>query len=321
MHRLQNLGRIARAADGLSPSGTSGDGYRGRFAPSPTGPLHLGSLLAALASYLDAKSHHGMWLLRIEDVDPYRSHSQAAASIPKDLERFGLHWDESIVRQSSRMERYRQVLERLDQRGLVYACTCSRKHLVEQGYAGERYPNQCREKRRSRHQPHALRVITPDYVINVFDRLQGAYGVSLAREGGDFILYRRDQVYAYHLAVVVDDYDQRITHVVRGVDLLDSTPRHQYLQQTLRYPTPQYLHLPVILAPNGQKLSKQTGAASIAALDPTATLFYLLSLLGHVPPEALRGAPVDELLAWAVGVWDEKRLPQERGIQAFRNAE
>lgn len=309
MHRLQDPGRAARAADGLSPSVVTGAAYRGRFAPSPTGPLHLGSLLAALAGYLDAKSRHGVWLLRIEDVDPYRSHPSATAGIPETLERFGLYWDETIVLQSDRLERYRQVLDQLDQQGLLYACTCSRKQLAEQGYTGERYPNHCRDKHHSRRQPHALRLITPDRFIAVDDRLQGRYGLNLAREVGDFILYRRDQAYAYHLAVVVDDFDQRITHVVRGVDLLDSTPRHLYLQELLHYPRPQYLHLPLIRAADGQKLSKQTGAAPVDALDPAQTLCHLLTLLGHAPPTVLSGAGVDELLGWAVGAWDVRRLP------------
>lgn len=308
MHRLQDPGRTPRKADRLSPAAATEIAYRGRFAPSPTGPLHLGSLLAALISWLDAKSRRGVWLLRIEDIDPYRS--IAADNIPRTLERFGLHWDETILRQSDRLDRYRQILEQLDRQGLIYACNCSRKQLAEQGHTGERYPNHCRHRPVSRNQPHALRLITPDHPITVHDRLQGDYTLNFADDVGDFILYRRDRAYAYHLAVVVDDDEQNITHIVRGVDLLDSTPRHIYLQQCLGYPTPEYLHFPVILASDGQKLSKQTGAEPVDSLDPSATLFYLLALVGHAPPTALQNAPQGELLAWALEVFNLDRLPK-----------
>lgn len=271
-------------------------------------------MLAALASYLDAKHCQGVWLLRIEDIDPYRSTPLAADGIMRTLERFGLHWDEAVLRQSQRLERYRQALEELDRQGHIYPCACSRKQLAEQGYSGERYPNHCRQRNVSRREPHALRLITHDCPIGMHDRLQGQYQLNLERDSGDIVLYRRDQAYAYHLAVVVDDYEQGITHVVRGVDLLDSTPRHIHLQQLLGYPTPQYLHIPVILAPDGQKLSKQTGAAPVDSLEPSATLYQLLALLGHPPPAALRGAPPEVLLAWAATAWSEQRLPKRREI-------
>ncbi|BBL70847.1 glutamyl-Q tRNA(Asp) synthetase [Methylogaea oryzae] len=263
---------------------------------------------------MDAKAHRGVWLLRIEDIDPYRSDPQAADAIPRTLERFGLQWDEAVIRQSARLERYREVLEQLDRQGWVYACTCSRKQLAELGYGGERYPNLCRHLERPRSQPHSLRLITEDRPIAFRDRLQGEYSLNLQREGGDFILYRRDQAYAYHLAVVVDDHDQQINHIVRGVDLLDSTPRHIHLQRLLGYTTPQYLHLPVILAADGQKLSKQTGAEPVDRLDPSATLFSLLGMLGHAPPAELRKAEPAVLLAWAVDAWDAGRLPATQGI-------
>jgi glutamyl-Q tRNA(Asp) synthetase len=267
-------------------------------------------LLAALASYLDAKHQRGTWLLRIEDVDPYRSLPEAADGILRTLERFGLCWDEAVLRQSQRLERYRQVLDELDRQGRIYPCNCSRKQLAEQGYRSERYPNHCRLRQVSRREPHALRLITHDRPITLHDRLQGDYTMNLEQDSGDIVLYRRDQAYAYHLAVVVDDHDQGISHIVRGIDLLDSTPRHIHLQQLLGYPTPQYLHIPVILAPDGQKLSKQTGAAAADQLEPSATLCLLLALLGHPPPAELHGAPPGELLAWAVAAWTEQRLPK-----------
>lgn len=305
MYRLQNPGRNPRKANGLTPVATE-IAYRGRFAPSPTGPLHLGSLLAALVSYLDAKAHHGLWLLRIEDIDPYRCDAQAADAIPRTLERFGLHWDETIVKQSERLAHYQAVLQQLDSQSLLYACSCSRKYLAEQGYSGEHYPNYCRERRSSRHAPHALRLITEDRPISVHDRWQGDYTLNLQQDCGDFILYRRDQAYAYHIAVVVDDYAQNISHIVRGVDLLNSTPKHIYLQQLLGYPSPQYLHFPVILAPDGQKLSKQNGAEPVDGLAPSATLFKLLHRLGLTPPTELQGAMPEELLTWAVAAWSSR---------------
>lgn len=288
--------------------------YRGRFAPSPTGPLHLGSLLAALASWLDARHHHGVWLLRIEDVDPYRSDPHAAQSFPRTLEKFGLLWDESIVHQCQRLERYREILACLDGRGLIYACDCSRKQLAEEGHTGERYPNRCRRRGVSRHTPHALRLITEDRPIQFVDRLQGPFSVNLEREVGDFIVYRRDQAYAYHLAVVVDDHDQRVNHVVRGVDLLESTPRHLYLQQLLGWSSPDYLHLPVILAADGQKLSKQTGALPVDGLEPSVTLERLLALLQHSPPSDLHGAPPAELLVWAAAHWNPAAIIRQKGL-------
>lgn len=316
MHRLQDPGRNPRKTDGLSPAAESP--YRGRFAPSPTGPLHLGSLLAALASYLDAKHRRGTWLLRIEDVDPYRSLPEAADGILRTLERFGLCWDEAVLRQSQRLARYRQALEDLDRQGSIYPCNCSRKQLAEQGYRGERYPNHCRRRQVSRREPHALRLITHDRPITLHDRLQGDYTMNLEQDSGDIVLYRRDQAYAYHLAAVVDDYDQGISHIVRGIDLLESTPRHIHLQQLLGYPSPHYLHIPVILAADGQKLSKQTGAAAAGQLEPSATLCLLLALLGHPPPQELHGAPPAELLAWAVEAWSEQRLPKGKAIAGLR---
>lgn len=313
MHRLQNPGRNPRTPDGISPA-VATPRYRGRFAPSPTGPLHLGSLLAALASWLDARSQHGIWLLRIEDVDPYRSDPHAAAGFAPTLERFGLYWDETILYQSQRLARYRAVLDDLDRQGWLYACDCSRKRLAEHGYRGEHYPNTCRPRAVSRTQPHALRLMTPDQVFTAQDRLQAPFKQNLARELGDFILYRRDHAYAYHLAVVVDDHDQGINQVVRGVDLFASTPRQVYLHQLLDWPLPDYLHLPLILAADGEKLSKQTGAAPVDQLDPSNTLYRLLSALNHPPPTELNGAPPAELLAWAVAHWQIKRLPKQTAM-------
>lgn len=206
--------------------------HRGRFAPSPTGPLHFGSLVTALASYLDARAHGGKWLVRIEDVDEPRSARGAADDILRTLERFGLEWDEPVMYQSRRAEAYRDAFEKLRRQGMVYACACSRKET------GPVYPGTCRARAPEPGRPVAWRVVTEN--------------------NDDFVVLRADGFFAYQLAVVVDDAEQRITDVVRGADLLDSTPRQIWLQKLLGYAHPRYRHVPVVTNEAGEKLSKQT---------------------------------------------------------------
>ena len=277
--------------------------YRGRFAPTPSGPLHLGSLLTALASYLDARAHRGQWLVRIDDVDPYRARRGADDSILSSLEALGLCWDGPVERQSQRMERYRNALAFLAERGLVYPCICSRKTLADPRHQGI-YPGTCRH-----HPPvaqpdgHALRLIVPDQTIRFEDRVQGPVVQNLAREVGDFILFRRDEAFAYHLATAVDDADQGITDIVRGHDLLESTPRQIHLQNLLALPTPRYAHTPILVDASGRKLSKRTLAPEAETRFPGKILCRLLSWLRLEPPDELMEAPPVDILDWAIPRW------------------
>lgn len=276
--------------------------YRGRFAPSPSGALHFGSLVAAVGSYLDAKHQQGQWLLRMEDLDTPRNIAGAADDILRTLERYGLHWDESVVYQSQRISLYQAALESLLQRNLAYPCTCSRKTVVAQN--GERvYHGHCRQHPADLHHPHAWRLTVNQASITFQDSLQGKQSQSLTDEVGDFVLKRMDGIFAYQLAVVVDDAAQQISHVVRGADLLDSTPRQIYLQQQLQLPTPQYLHLPIAVNTQGEKLSKQTLATPINAADPVAMLHQVLIFLRQSPPATLSTAPINELWTWAISHW------------------
>ncbi|GAB4469739.1 MAG: hypothetical protein OHK0044_11960 [Burkholderiaceae bacterium] len=241
--------------------------YRGRFAPSPTGALHAGSLAAALASWLDARAHGGTWIVRIEDLDPPREVPGAAREIVRTLARFGLESDEPVALQSERGALYEEAFERLRAAGVVYACTCSRKDVEALSQAAGRkpgvYPGTCRERpARTRARP-AWRVRVPDATVAFDDRACGRYAQSLARDVGDFVVRRADGPWAYQLAVVVDDAAQGVTDVVRGADLLDNTPRQIFLQRALRLPTPRYLHVPVVTNERGEKLSKQTGAGAL----------------------------------------------------------
>lgn len=242
--------------------------YRGRFAPSPTGPLHFGSLVAAMASYLDARVHQGQWLVRIEDLDFDRNVQDADTAILHTLQRCGMQWDEDVVWQSERTQHYQAALQSLDTR--VFPCSCSRKEIADSRLrAGQQdqqiYPGTCRHGSASGKPARSYRLRVPDGDAAMFtfeDRFLGKQSQNLATEVGDFVLKRADGFWAYQLAVVVDDALQEITHVVRGSDLLDSTARQIYLQKLLELPTPTYLHLPVVLSANGEKLSKQTGAVS-----------------------------------------------------------
>ncbi len=297
--------------------------YRGRFAPSPTGPLHFGSLVAALGSWLDARAHGGEWLVRIEDLDPPREVPGAASAILAALELLGLHWDGPVLHQSTRAEAYRAALEHLAEAGWTYPCTCPRSRIAREarrrGPLGPVYPGTCRA-RAPGPGPHALRVRVDGVRVALDDRLQGPCHAGLAEQVGDFVVHRRDGLTAYHLAVVVDDAAQGITDVVRGADLLEATWCHIHLQRLLGLPTPRYLHLPVATGPDGAKLSKQTGAMPVDLRRPGRALEAALAFLGHAPPEALRGAPPAELLAWAVQAWSAARLPRARALPAVPEA-
>lgn len=314
-------------ADSSPPRGGSprvpGERYRGRFAPSPTGPLHLGSLLAAAGSWLDARAAGGEWLVRIEDLDPPREPPGAAGEILRALDAFGLWWDGEVLYQSSRLEAYEAALETLRDAGWIYPCTCSRKRIAAAnqrlGRSGERvYPGTCRTlapgaARNSR----VLRVRTSSDPVTVLDRLQGTFEQSLELDVGDFVLRRREGYIAYQLAVVVDDALQGITDVVRGTDLLDSTPRQAWLQHLLGHARPNYMHLPVVTGPEGEKLSKQSGALALDARHAGALAWRVLELLGQGPPRRLRGARPADVWEWGAAHWRPQQLAGIRSIPAF----
>jgi glutamyl-Q tRNA(Asp) synthetase len=285
--------------------------YRGRFAPSPTGPLHFGSLVAAAASFLDAKANGGKWLLRMEDLDPPREPPGTADLILTTLQAFGLEWDELVLYQSQRSLAYQEALQMLAP--MIYRCTCSRKEIADsaiQGIEGAVYPGTCRQKQISPHQPGAWRVRTDMQEIVFNDLIQGLQSQRLERDIGDFVLKRADGLYSYQLAVAVDDAYQNITHVVRGADLLASTPRQIYLQQLLKLPTPRYAHLPIVVNAQGEKLSKQTLAVPLDATRAAPLICKALAFLGQQPSDALVQASVDEVWAWAIAHWKLDSVPQ-----------
>ena len=258
---------------------TTSPTYIGRFAPTPSGHLHFGSLVAALASYLDARSVGGRWLMRMEDLDPPREEPGAQAAILKALESYGFEWDGDLVRQSERHDAYAEVLNRLFNHGLAYACTCSRKQL--EPYHGI-YPGLCRNAGHGADDA-AIRLRVPELEYHFLDRVQGEYRQHLGREVGDFVIRRRDGLYAYQLAVVLDDAWQGITDIVRGADLLDSTPRQLYLQELLGLPQPRYLHIPLITQPDGHKLGKSYRSPPLTEDQATPLLLRALRALGHKP--------------------------------------
>ena len=287
--------------------------YRGRFAPSPTGPLHAGSLVAALASWLDARAHGGTWLVRMEDVDSPRCVPGAADTILRQLEACGLVSDEPVVWQSQRGPLYQQALDRLISQGRAYPCACSRKDietaLQTQGVVRERhhsavYPGTCRPERGGLHGKPArawrFAVGPTGNEVHWVDRQLGPQTQDVTAEVGDFVLKRADGLWAYQLAVVVDDAAQGITHVVRGEDLADNTARQILLQQALHLPTPMYLHTPLVLGDNGEKLSKQNGARALDLADPRAALMQAAHTLGLPTP---RRDTVENLLAGWTQAW------------------
>ena len=290
----------------------------GRFAPSPTGPLHLGSLVAAVGSYLMAKRAGGLWLLRMEDLDLPRVVAGIADDMLSTLEILGMHWDGEVVYQSRRSEYYRAAAEELRRRGLAYPCGCTRSEIARIASApheeGLVYPGSCREGLTAGKVERALRVRVSDETISFEDGFQGRYGQDLARACGDFVIHRADGPYAYHLAVVVDDAAFGVNQVVRGADLLSSTPRQIYLQRLFDYRTPAYAHLPLVGGPDGGKLSKRDHAVSLAAgrdlvREGGGLLLGALRFLGQEPPAALAGAPPAEILQWGVQGFDPAAVP------------
>ncbi|MDJ0940126.1 MAG: tRNA glutamyl-Q(34) synthetase GluQRS [Woeseiaceae bacterium] len=280
----------------------SGD-YVGRFAPSPTGPLHFGSLLAAVASYLEARHRNGRWLVRIEDMDPPREQPGADRLIVNALEHYGFEWDDDISYQGASADAHREALDRLAESGLSYHCNCSRKDLADapRGPLGIIYPGTCRAGCDA--DEYAVRVRTTDEPIGFEDRLQGRQEQRLETESGDFVVLRRDGLVAYHLAVVVDDHLQGITDIVRGIDLMDSTPRQIWLQRCLGLHTPTYAHIPVAVHADGSKLSKLTGAPAIPLDRAVPVLVAALAALGQSPPDGLDTGSLDEVWKWAIEHW------------------
>jgi glutamyl-Q tRNA(Asp) synthetase len=274
--------------------------------------LHFGSLVTALCSYLQARSQQGEWLLRMDDLDPPREQAGAADAILRALEAYHLHWDGAVLYQSTRHEAYQAALTQLAENHYSFACACSRKTIAASG--SPIYPGTCREGLPPGKTAHTVRVRVPNQPTTFTDALQGPVESNLQTEVGDFVVHRADGLYAYHLAVVVDDAEQGITHIVRGTDLLSSTPPQRYLQDCLGYPHPDYSHLPMAMNAQGQKLSKQTFATAIDAQNPGPTLSRALSFLGHPPPAELEGADAELLLAWAGENWDMQNVPRTAAI-------
>lgn len=275
----------------------------GRFAPSPTGPLHRGSLVAALGSYLSTKSQGGRWLVRIEDIDAQRSLPGVDAAILSTLEAYGFEWDGEVLYQSRRLAFYEAAIDALTRNGLLYACACSRREVAENARLPGIYPGTCRQKPPKKAKQYALRIKTDNEPIGFEDGVYGAFTQRIEQEVGDFVLLRADGEFAYQLAVVVDDALSGVTEVVRGYDLLDSTPRQIYLQRRLGYKTPRYAHLPLVMGADGQKLSKQNLAEPIEAKNASAELVSALSFLGQKPPPELCAEHPATLLEWATANW------------------
>ncbi len=301
-----------------SPSTAASPAYRGRFAPSPTGPLHFGSLVTAVGSYLDAKSHKGIWLVRMEDIDQQRNVPGAADAILHTLKALGMSWDETVLYQGTRTDAYQAALAKLKKRKLVYPCACSRREIADSavsGIDGPVYTGTCRKGLLAGRATRAERVLTEGALIEFKDAIQGRVAHNLERQIGDFVLKRADGPYAYQLAVVVDDAMQGITDVVRGADLLDSTLRQIYLQQLLGFATPRYAHLPVAVNVVGEKLSKQTLAAPIDPASPVPVLNAALIFLGQ---DSVDCSPQDTKTFWkqAIAGWRMARVPQMRASLA-----
>ncbi|WP_310494032.1 tRNA glutamyl-Q(34) synthetase GluQRS [Dechloromonas sp.] len=311
----------SREPDSLLPSLNivSTNAYRGRFAPSPTGPLHFGSLVAAVGSYLDARTQGGVWLVRMEDVDTPRNVAGAADAILNTLEVFGFEWDGPVLYQSNRFDAYAAALEKLKWAGMAYGCACSRKEIADSATrpaidGGLAYPGTCRAGLPAGREARAWRLRVNDEEIAFADRLQGRVAQHLESDVGDFVLRRADGLFAYQLAVTVDDDFQQISQVVRGADLLASTPRQIWLQRCLGFATPSYAHLPVVANAAGEKLSKQTLARPLASDIAAAELVRALDFLGQAAPAELAQATVAEVWAWALKNWSFEAIPRQPAI-------
>jgi glutamyl-Q tRNA(Asp) synthetase len=304
-----NTAIATTAIDNRDQASTERPRYRGRFAPSPTGPLHFGSLVTAVGSYLDARHHQGEWLVRIEDLDRPRVIPGSADSILKSLDRFGFEFDHSILSQSTRDDDYAAALAKLQDLQRVFDCSCSRTELaaMRPGTPGPSdepfYPGWCRLGVRVPDKPCAVRFRVEPDPITFVDSIQGPQRFDLTTECGDFVVKRKDGLFAYQLAVVVDDADQRVTHVVRGADLLSSTPRQIALQRALSLPTPAYAHLPLATDRNGIKLSKSQGSAAVNPDRAVMELHRALRFLAQHPPEDLLRGRLSTLWEWAFKHW------------------
>ena len=280
--------------------------YIGRFAPSPTGPLHFGSLVAAVGSYLEAKTKGGKWLLRIEDIDPPREIKGATKSIIHTLEQFGFEWDEHITYQSRRYDIYQEYIDKLLHRSLAYSCGCSRKDIAAaatRSANGLVYPGTCRTglgKKESR----SVRLLTENIDIHFQDLIQGDIIQNLESESGDYVIKRADGLFAYNLAVVIDDQLSGVTDIVRGYDLLPCTCQHIYLQRTLHFDTPRYAHLPIAINETGQKLSKQNLAKEVHVKEKIKNLFNALTFLNQNPDKQLLDGDLDSIWEWAIDNWN-----------------
>ncbi|MDR2506652.1 MAG: tRNA glutamyl-Q(34) synthetase GluQRS [Candidatus Accumulibacter sp.] len=295
--------------------------YRGRFAPSPTGPLHFGSLVTAVGSYLDARAQNGQWLLRIEDLDRFRTAPDAVRQIMKTLESLGFEWDGAVFCQSERLDLYHDMLERLKNDKYVYPCACSRRKIEAAAArisidGGPLYPGICRNGLPGGAVARSWRMRVSDRIFSFIDRVQGEIRQNLEYETGDFVLFRADGQYAYQLAVVVDDALQGVNAVVRGADLIDSTTRQLYLQHCLGFPTPMYAHLPAAVDPAGKKLSKQTRAPAVDPKCGASLLADALHFLGHDFPGDLRHATLAEFWRWSIAHWSIDRVPARRELPA-----
>jgi glutamyl-Q tRNA(Asp) synthetase len=292
-------------------------GYVGRFAPSPTGPLHLGSLVAALGSYLDARQRRGRWLLRIEDLDRARERAGCAAQIQRTLADLGLFWDGPVEYQSRRHELYDEAIDTLGRRGLTYACDCTRRSLAER--ADRAYPGTCRDRGVASARA-ALRFRVDDAeIVRFTDRFQGPSSFAMCALG-DVVIRRRDRVVAYQLAVVVDDAAQGVTDVVRGADLLPSTPWQLLLQRALGVPAPHYGHLPLVVEPDGAKLAKSRRSVPVDARRASRPLIEALQLLRQAPPPDLADEEPQEVLAWALEHWNPANLARVQKATASFSA-
>jgi len=289
----------------------------GRFAPTPSGPLHFGSLVTALASYCHAKSQQGQWLIRIEDVDTPRVVRGSVAQILADLEFFGFEWDGEILYQSHQFDRYQAGLEELLDRGHAYACECSRRTLREAkaktGPLGMIYPGTCRNKQLGQ-AGHSVRINTESSgILGYRDQLYGEVEIDIPQKSGDFVVRRADGVFAYHLAVVLDDELQHMNQIVRGADLLEATCLHLFLYQLFDFTAPEYLHVPLVRNNHGDKLSKQTGATALDKNKAPALLISALQVLGQVTEAGMQQASTAEIVRQAVESWDYQRVPVPEG--------
>jgi len=284
--------------------------YRGRFAPSPSGFLHFGSLIAALSSYLDAKKNKGVWLVRIEDIDPPREKDGASDHILKTLDAFGLHWDGSVLYQSQQSDLYREVLNDLSHQNLSYFCQCTRADIKKMGGI---YQGYCRHLVHPRDNT-AIRVINNHAVTFYPDLVQGNVYCNLELAQEDFIIVRKEGLFAYQLSVVVDDIAQNISHVIRGCDLLEPTARQLSLFALLKIHPPQYGHVPLAITQNGYKLSKQNRTPALNIQKPQPSLIAALAFLGQKPPVDLLNCKVEEIINWAIANWSISQVPNQQKI-------